>query len=169
MKSRAVQALLVLLGIGLFVFATLPAYRVAEGLRQDKANNDQTLALSAELKQNREDLQDRFNRITDEEREGLRKLLPDTLDNVRLVNDISDIAQGQGLQIRNIAVGESGGPPRTPPPGSSATGRSRSRSRPPPPTASSPTSCASSSGRCGWWTSGPSPSSPRRPSGTTSR
>jgi len=109
MKSRAVQALLVLLGIGLFVFATLPAYRVAEGLRQDKANNDQTLALSAELKQNREDLQDRFNRITDEEREGLRKLLPDTLDNVRLVNDISDIAQGQGLQIRNIAVGESGG------------------------------------------------------------
>lgn len=108
MKSRVAQFMMVILAVALFVFVTLPAYRDADALRKKAADNEQTLALSTKLKQNRDDLLDRFNRVTDAERENLRRLLPDTLDNVRLVNDISDIAAFHNLKIRDIAVGDQG-------------------------------------------------------------
>lgn len=110
MKSRVVPFLLVILAIALFVAVTYPAYTdPAAGVKSLQARhseNDQTLQLAAELSEKREELRKRYNKIKDEERALLAKLLPSTVDNVRLVNEIYAMARRHGVSISNVAVGE---------------------------------------------------------------
>lgn len=127
MNSRVAQALIALLAVGIFAMVTLPGYRKVEELRRKHADNEQTLKLSAELERNSQSLEDRYNRITDDERARLQKLLPDTLDNVRLVNDMNAIAAQQGLAIRNITVGGEGTPGTTNTKNAAADAASRKR------------------------------------------
>jgi Tfp pilus assembly protein PilO len=110
MKSRVVPFLLVVLGIALFAAVTYPAYSDADegvkALQAKHAENEQTLELAAELAEKREDLRKRYTKIKDEERAELAKLLPSTVDNVRLVNEIYAMARLHGVSIGNVAVGE---------------------------------------------------------------
>lgn len=62
------------------------------------------LALSQELQRKRDLLQAAYANISSEERRELEKLLPDTVDNVRLVLDINNIAEQYGITIQNISV-----------------------------------------------------------------
>ena len=49
-------------------------------------------------------LQSSYNNIGIEDRKQLEKLLPDTVDNVRLVLDINNIAEQYGISIQNIDI-----------------------------------------------------------------
>jgi Tfp pilus assembly protein PilO len=113
MKSRVVPVLLVILGIALFVAVTYPAYTSTErgdegvkALQARYAENQQTLQLADELSEKREELRKRYTKIKDEERTLLAKLLPSTVDNVRLVNEIYAMARRHDITIGNVAVGE---------------------------------------------------------------
>lgn len=102
--------MLVILAIALFAAVTYPAYTDERGgvkaLQAKYAENDQTLDLAAELTEKREDLRKRYSKIKDEERALLAKLLPSTVDNVRLVNEIYAMAKKHNVTIGNVAVGE---------------------------------------------------------------
>ena len=113
MKSRVVPFLLVILAIALFVAVTYPAYTDPDvgvkALQAKYRENDQTLQLADELSEKREELRKRYNKVKDEERALLAKLLPSTVDNVRLVNEIYAMARRHGVSISNVAVGEEAG------------------------------------------------------------
>lgn len=102
--------MLVALAVTLFAAVTYPAYTdEREGVKalQAKYNeNDETLELAAQLTEKREDLRKRYSKIKDEERALLAKLLPSTVDNVRLVNEIYAMARKHNVAIGNVAVGE---------------------------------------------------------------
>jgi Tfp pilus assembly protein PilO len=110
MKSRVVPVLLVILAIALFAAVTYPAYsderEGVKALQAKHAENAQTLELAAELTEKREDLRKRYSKIKDEERALLAKLLPSTVDNVRLVNEVYAMARRHGVVIANVAVGQ---------------------------------------------------------------
>ncbi|MEI8123657.1 MAG: type 4a pilus biogenesis protein PilO [bacterium] len=54
----------------------------------------------------RDALINKKNSITEENKAKLERLLPSNIDNIRLIIEISDIAQKRGLIVRNISVGD---------------------------------------------------------------
>lgn len=108
--NKSMPLILIVLSIGIFFFLIDPQYKEIKVLLDEKAENDRMLDLANELREKRDELQDKFNNISTEEKEKLEKLLPDTVDNVRLVLDISNIAEEYGITIRDISVeGDSSG------------------------------------------------------------
>ena len=68
------------------------------------ARNDTTLGLAADLRKKRGELKTKYNNISSQNREELEKLLPDTVDNVRLIIDIDNIAEQYGIVIRDFEI-----------------------------------------------------------------
>jgi len=62
------------------------------------------LDLAKQLREKRDILRDKYNQISNDEKLELQKLLPDTVDNVRLIIDINNIAKKYGILIQDIAV-----------------------------------------------------------------
>jgi hypothetical protein len=77
-------------------------------IRTRKAAYDDVLLRARDLQAKRDGLQAKYRSITQVDKTRLEQLLPDTLDNVRLVLDIDRIAAKSGLRIKNIAVNDGG-------------------------------------------------------------
>jgi hypothetical protein len=92
------------LAIGIFVFFIDPQYEEVQALSTLKEDNDTMLGLSIDLKRKRELLTDAYNAIGPQDRRELEKLLPDTVDNVRLILAIDNVAAENGVSIRNISI-----------------------------------------------------------------
>ena len=103
-----------LVGSGLlFFFVVDPIYNGKDYIAQDapiaelgikqikerKQAYDDVLARARDLQAKRDDLRNRYNSITAADKTRLEQLLPDTLDNVRLVLDIDRIASRHGLRL----------------------------------------------------------------------
>lgn len=96
--------ILIMLSIGIFFFLIDPQYKKIQVLQAEVAENEKTLEIARKLRDKREELRDKFNRISEEEKAELEKLLPDTVDNVRLIIDINNIAEQFGIVIRDINI-----------------------------------------------------------------
>lgn len=92
--------------IGLFIMYTKPTY---EGLKGDIATvgaYDDALNKSKELKAIKDKLDSARNAFSPEDEQKLVRLLPDQVDNIRLVIDINNIAARRGLALSGVALGE---------------------------------------------------------------
>lgn len=96
--------ILIIVSVALFFLFIDPQYKEIKDLQEERVDNDGLLALSQELQNKRDKLHTAFNSISASEKEALQKLLPNTVDNVRLILDINDIAEAHNVTIRNIAV-----------------------------------------------------------------
>lgn len=97
---------LILIAIAVTIFFTFidPQYEEVQKVNKQKRDNDTMLQLAQDLQRQRDLLQGAYNSISIEERRQLEKLLPDTVDNVRLVLDINNIAEQYGITIQNIDI-----------------------------------------------------------------
>jgi len=102
--KRYLPIILILIAIGIFFVFVDPQYEEVKKLQVEKSNNEEMLALAKKLQEKRDSLRTSFNNISSVEKEQLQKLLPDTVDNVRLILDINNIAETYGVVIRNIDV-----------------------------------------------------------------
>lgn len=103
MKSLT-SIVLILVSIGIFFFFIDPQYKEIQDLQTEVEENEKTLELAKELRAKRESLRQKFAEISDDEKLSLEKLLPDTVDNVRLIIDINNIAEEYGIVIRNLQL-----------------------------------------------------------------
>jgi hypothetical protein len=106
--KKSFPFILIALAIAVFAFFIDPQYDEVRQLLKQKEENNTMLGLSKDLKSKRDNLHDAFDNISAEERQELEKLLPDTVDNVRLILAIDDIATQYGISIKNIGVGAEG-------------------------------------------------------------
>ncbi len=97
---------LVIAAIGLFVMYTNPTYRGLKGVQGQVAAYDDALDKSQELKALRDKLQSARNAFSPEDEQKLVRLLPDQVDNIRLIIDINNIAARRGLSLTNVSLGE---------------------------------------------------------------
>ena len=81
-----------------------PAYKEIKELQEIDSKYDEALSKSKELRQVRDQLLVTYNSFSESDLDRLRKLLPDHVDNVRLVMDINSIAAKYGAIIRDIQV-----------------------------------------------------------------
>lgn len=104
--KKAAPIILIIISIALFFVVIDPQYQEVKQLSAQKQDNETLLVLAEELQQKRDRLHQDFNAISPGRREDLKKLLPDTVDNVRLVLDINNIAETYGMTITGISVSE---------------------------------------------------------------
>lgn len=103
MKS-ILPVLFVVIAAGIFFGFIDPAYSRVQALRAEESQFDQALTRSKELQQVRDQLLSRYNLISQSNIDRLEKLLPDNVDNVRLILDIDSIAARYGMRTRNVQL-----------------------------------------------------------------
>ena len=103
MKSLT-PIILIAISVGVFFLIIDPEYKKVQGFNETIQENDKMLDLADELRQEREKLQAKFASISDDDKDLLKKVLPDTVDNVRLLNDFDNLAKRAQTQITNISI-----------------------------------------------------------------
>ncbi len=103
-----VKLTLSILGLGIaaavFFMYTQPTYDSVQGVRAQIAEYDQALDKAAELQQIKQSLLSRYNAFNPSDVERLQKLLPDHVDNVRLVLDLDNLAGQHGMTLQNVVI-----------------------------------------------------------------
>ncbi len=104
---RNIFAIILILGaIGIYYGYTKHVFADIKDIKVQLANYKDTLNKANELSEEQQQLTDLMNSFNQADREKLDKLIPDNADNVRLILDIQNIAQGSGLSIKNIKINE---------------------------------------------------------------
>ncbi|MCC7436786.1 type 4a pilus biogenesis protein PilO [Candidatus Nomurabacteria bacterium] len=89
--------------VGAFVIFVIPRYKDLQAMRKDVSSFDSRLATAERLKQSREELIAKYNSISKKDLDNLKILLPDTVDNIRLIIQIDSLATKNGMSsLRNV-------------------------------------------------------------------
>ena len=94
----------ILIGIavtGFFMF-TKPFYADITDLKNQVASYNEALNNSKELESARDELTKKYNSIDPENLVKIVKLLPDNVDNIRLILEIGNIASPYGMVLRDV-------------------------------------------------------------------
>jgi Tfp pilus assembly protein PilO len=89
---------------GLFFFYTKPAYDGVRTVQTQIDQYDQALNKAAELQRLKQSLLSRYNAFNPADVDRLHKLLPDHVDNVRLVLDLDTLASQHGFALQNVVI-----------------------------------------------------------------
>ncbi len=88
----------------LFFLYIDPAYKGVQALLTEQEQIDQALSRSRELQDVRDALLARYNTFPTTEIDRLQKLVPDHVDNVRLILDLDSMAGKYGMRVRDVSI-----------------------------------------------------------------
>lgn len=88
----------------IFFMYTKPTYDSVQSTRSEMTQYDEALQKAAELQQLKQTLLSRYNAFNPNDVDRLQKLLPDHVDNVRLILDLDNIAGRNGMALQNVVV-----------------------------------------------------------------
>ncbi len=98
---------LIVAAIGLFIGFINPQYQTLLANRQVLAANNSALTNSRQITDVREKLRAKYTAVNPDDIARLQKMLPDSVDNVRLILDLDNMATARGMALRNVKVGDS--------------------------------------------------------------
>jgi Tfp pilus assembly protein PilO len=104
MNRNATASILIVLAIG--IYFTVTKGFIAD-IKEVKVVNDQytsAIANAEQLIKVREQVLKAYNSLTDADRDRLNKMVPGTVDNIRLVIDLTSIGKRHGLTLDNITA-----------------------------------------------------------------
>lgn len=99
---------LITVAVGLFFGYIDPIYQNIKEVRAEEKTFNEALNQSRELQEIRDALLSRYNTFSQQDLDRLEKLLPDHIDNVRLILDIDSIASKYNMRTRNVTVSDAG-------------------------------------------------------------
>lgn len=103
--ARTIFSLVALLAAGaLFFLYTKPAYDDAREIRTQIAQYDSALQRASDLQEIKQTLVAKFNAFNPSDTGRLQKLLPDHVDNVRLILDLDNLAARHQMALQNVSV-----------------------------------------------------------------
>jgi len=101
MRIISIAVLLAIAGAVFFLY-TKPAYDEIQGTSGQVDRFNQALERARELQDLKRSLLARFNTFTPDQLNRLSKLLPDHVDNVRLVLDLDNLALQNNMTVQNV-------------------------------------------------------------------
>lgn len=107
MFKLIIPIFLIVLSGGLFFSYIDPAYTETGELKEEQKEYNDALTKSKELREVRGELLGKYNTFLAKDTDKLEKLLPDNIDNVRLIMEINHIAVRNGGMIRSVEVNSS--------------------------------------------------------------
>lgn len=93
---------LILLSVGVFVMLIVPKYESVTLLRQEVGAYDNALNNSKALESERDKLVTKYNGIDQGNLDKISKMLPDSIDNIRLILEIEKIASPYGMTLKDV-------------------------------------------------------------------
>lgn len=112
MTRFLIPLFLILLGGALFALYTNGAYQSIQTLSAQAGSYDEALEKSQELRAARDRLLSKRNTFSTDSLRRLEYLLPNNVDNIRLVIDINNIAARHFLTLKNVSLGGISDSPR---------------------------------------------------------
>ena len=106
MSRPIFSTILIVLAVVVFFSFVNPTYEEVRALSEESAQFDNALNRSKELQSVRDELLSRYNTFSNENLDRIEKLLPDNLDNVRLILDLDGIASKYGMLIKNVSIAD---------------------------------------------------------------
>ncbi len=100
--SNIISIVLVLASVGAFFGYIDPTYKDIKDLGEERAGYTRALNNSKQLQEEKEKFLQKYNSIAFSDRDKLLKLLPDHIDNVRLIIDIDEMARKYNIPIGNF-------------------------------------------------------------------
>ncbi|HEY0980280.1 MAG TPA: hypothetical protein VGE18_02635 [Candidatus Paceibacterota bacterium] len=97
--------LLIIIGasIGTFFMVIKPRYDKLQVIKAEVANYDTSLETAEQLQSSREELIAKYNSISKTDLDGVKTLLPDSVDNIRLIIQLDSLATKNGLStLRSV-------------------------------------------------------------------
>lgn len=104
MTKTIIAFILIAASVGLIFGYVRPTFNAAEVVKQDTAQYDQALSKAKEIQELKRSLLTQYNLFADGNLTKLRKLLPEHIDNVRLVFDLDGIATAHGIHVSGVKV-----------------------------------------------------------------
>lgn len=98
--------LFLILSAAIFFWYIDPTYARVKDLLASQSEIDQALTRSRELQDVRDQLLSRYNTFPQSGLAKLQKLIPDHVDNVRLILDFDAMASKYGMRVRNVMTEE---------------------------------------------------------------
>jgi Tfp pilus assembly protein PilO len=105
MTRLLIPIVLVGAAIGLFVLYTNPRYQATKVIAAEVTAYDDALTKSQELKAIRDKLLSKRNTFSADDVTKLTRILPDNVDNIRLIIDINNIAARRKLTLKDVQLG----------------------------------------------------------------
>ncbi len=102
MNKNVTPIILVVLAIGVYFTFTQGKLDELKTIKDVNAGYQQALNNSEKLIKVRDGVLKTYNNISQEDRERLEKMLPDNVDNVRLIIDANGVGSRHGLTLKNI-------------------------------------------------------------------
>jgi Tfp pilus assembly protein PilO len=97
-----IPILLIVVSVGTFILYINPAYQALGTLRTQKAEYDEALNNSKILQTIRGTLSDKYKSFDPNDLAKVSKLLPDNVDNIKLILEIQRIASTYGMTLQNV-------------------------------------------------------------------
>lgn len=100
-------ALLLVGAFGVFYFVADPLYQDIKALAFEKKSYDDALDNSKKLQSLRDQLVNRYNAFSPTDLERLERMLPNNVDNVKLVLELDQMAGKYGMAVKNVRFNQS--------------------------------------------------------------
>ncbi len=94
--------ILITASFAIFFLFVIPFYGEISDLKAQIASYDQALSNSKALENERDKLTQKYNSITTSDLDRIKKLLPENVDNIRLILEIEKIASPFGMALRDV-------------------------------------------------------------------
>ncbi len=104
MLRSTVSVAAILIAGAIFFLYTQPTFDKSKSLQMQIASYDEALKKAAELQSLKQQLLARYNAFNPQDVERLQKLLPDHVDNIRLILDMDNIATRRGMTLSNVDI-----------------------------------------------------------------
>ncbi len=88
----------------IFFFYTQPAYDNTQAIRAQITEYDAALQKAAQLQQLKQQLLTKYNAFNPQDLDRIQKMLPDHVDNIRLILDMDGMASAYGMSLSNVDV-----------------------------------------------------------------
>jgi len=103
-----IPSILFLISIGVFFSFIDPLYSDVQAVKAESVQLAGVLKSTQKIQNIRDSLLEKFNTIATVDKEKLNKILPDNVDNVRLILEIDKVAFRHGMLIKNIGISGEG-------------------------------------------------------------
>jgi Tfp pilus assembly protein PilO len=104
MLRSTISLTAIIIAGAIFFLYTQPTYDQSKTIQTQIANYDTALQKAAELQTLKQQLLARYNAFNPSDIERLQKLLPDHVDNIRLILDMDNIATHDGMSLSNVDI-----------------------------------------------------------------
>lgn len=102
--KNLIATILVIATIGLFYVYVSPTYGEITALRVEKAEYDEALNNSQKVQDARDELLGKYNSFATADLKRLEKLLPNYVDNIRLIIEIDSVASRYNMILKDVQV-----------------------------------------------------------------